>query len=303
MCDSLEKDNLSIDKLKKLIDEAIEVGVKLFVLVGKEPLLDIKRTKELLDYLGKRKVKFGMVTNGTLIERNIDQLRNYGFYYFDVSVDGTEEYHDLTRGKGTFSKAKEGIELIMDNKLTNKLFISSVLMSYNYRNIPEMIKGFNKIGIKNFSLGVYIHTGLNPKEWILEKEQLVELIDSLKKLDLDVEQIIIDIHTQVNHYWDYLIEKGVIDEDKISIDSHNNVFFQIPTTKIFLKNSMFTTNFWNTAIVTADGYYLDDYEYLANQSYKEIALGNVKNDSFRELLKRVEERSPERFLTKIKKYM
>ena len=299
LCNSLEKDNLPLPKMRHIIDEAIDSGVKLFILVGKEPLADMERTDEIISYLNKKKAKFGIVSNGTLIEKHINKLKKHKFDYFDISIDGTEKFNDVTRGVGNFSRAKKGAELVIKNTLTDKFFISSVLMSYNYKNIPDMIKEFNGIGVKNFSLGVYVYTGHNPKDWILTKEQLVELIELLKKSESETDQIIIDIHTQVNHYWEYLIEKGVINEEEISIDPNNNVYFQIPNTNIFLKNSMFTTNFWNTAIITADGYFLDDYEYLASRDYKERSLGNINKESFMELLEKVKQKSPDRFLEKL----
>ena len=58
-------------------------------------------------------------------------------------------------------------------------------------------------------------------------------------------------------------------------------------------------HFWNTAIITADGYYLDDYEYGTHADYAEHALGNIKDDSFRELLDKVKQVSPGRFIEKI----
>ena len=175
-------------------------------------------------------------------------------------------------------------------------------MSYNYKSITSMIKEFNSINVYNFCLGLYVYTGHNPKEWILKKEQLYELIDNLKKLNYTKGQIIIDIHTQLNHYWNQLIKDGIINKNKIKIDSYNNTFFQIPDTKIFLKNSMLTTTFLNTSIVTADGYYLDDYEYEAYLNYKDYALGNIKNESLSNILKKVKKESPKRFIQKIKKY-
>ncbi len=300
-CKSTGRYEISIERTKRLIEEGIKLGIKLFILVGREPLFDIKRTKQILDFLDQKKVKFGIVTNGTLIEKNINILKNYKFDYFDVSIDGTEKFHDLTRGKEVFKKAEKGIDLIRKYNLTNKQFISSVIMSYNYKNLPEMIKRFSKKGIKNFSLGVYVYTGLNPKEWILTKDQLIEFIDSLKNSKSSAEQIIIDIHAHVHSYWEYLIQKGIIVKTQVKVDKNNVIYYKIPNTKIFLKNSLFTTSFWNSAIITADGFYLDDYEYLIRSDYKKLAIGNVKKKSLKEIIHKVKQKSPKRFMKKISK--
>ncbi len=295
-----DKDNISIDKWKSIIDEAIEVGVTNFIVIGGEPLLYIDRTEQILNHLQQRKVPYGMVTNGTLIKNNIKRLKKHKLSFLDVSIDGLEEEHDRTRGKGNFKKSVEGIKLVLENNIAERTFLASTVMSHNYKKMPDMIKHFQNLGVKYFVLGLYVYVGTNPKEWILQQEQLRELIESIK--NINAEQMIIDIHTHIQQYWHDLIKDGIIDKNNIRIDSNNNVYYKIPGTKVFLKNSMYTTNFWNTAIITADGYYIDDYEYIGTPNYKEMAIGNTKNMSMKELVEKVKKVGPERFIRKMKKY-
>jgi MoaA/NifB/PqqE/SkfB family radical SAM enzyme len=290
LCDSHYKDNVPLDQLKNVVDDAISEGVDLFILLGKEPLLEFERTKEVIEHLESKNAKFGMVTNGTLIKERIEELKKHHFDYFDISIDGLKDAHDKTRGEGNFVKAEEGVELVLKNNLTNKFFISSVVMSWNYKNIPEMIKHLNSKGVKNFSMGLYIHTGFNPKEWIITKAQVKELIEDLSKINPEeINQIILDVHTQTKDYWDWLIEEKIIEEAQVKADKNNNIYYRIPNSKIFLKNSYYTTLYKNVAILTADGYWLDNYKHFFTKDYKKEAIGHISKIDFKKYLEKIKE--------------
>ncbi len=89
--------------LKKI--EAMQKGKKPFyscTWVGGEPLL----RRELIEK-GRRFFRANrVVTNGTL------PLPFWPDVEFHVSVDGTEEYHDSIRGKGTYAKIKKNVSSI-----------------------------------------------------------------------------------------------------------------------------------------------------------------------------------------------
>ena len=159
-------------------------------------------------------------------------------------------------------------------------------MSYNYNALPEMAKEFSSYGVENFCFGTYIYTGQNPKEWKLEKTHLIEFIESLKKLEIKG-QLIIDIHSEVQHLWNFLIEKEIILEKDIKFDPNHNCYYKIPGTKIFLKSSKHTTGPDHTVIMTADGYYLPDYNLIASLEYKEKSLGNVYDMDYQKYLEKV----------------
>jgi MoaA/NifB/PqqE/SkfB family radical SAM enzyme len=286
LCKSSPEQNIPIKKLKETINDAIKSGIKLVVLVGREPLLEFNRTKEILDFLKDKNVKVGMVTNGTLVSKHIRDLKKYNFYYIDVSLDGPEKEHEINRGKGSFGKAKEGIKLILNNCNYKKFFLSSTLMAYNYKALPKMVIEFTTYGVENFCFGTYIYTGENSKEWKLETSQLLEFIDSLKKLKVKG-QLILDVHSKVQHLWDFLIEEEIILQKDVKFDENHNCYYKIPETNIFLKNSRYTTGPAHTAIITADGYYLPDYELIASREYKEKSLGNVNNMSYRKYLEKI----------------
>jgi MoaA/NifB/PqqE/SkfB family radical SAM enzyme len=289
---------LIISEYKKIISEAISEGVELFTIIGAgEALINSELVVEIANHIGD-KAKYGLVTNGLLIKQNLPLLKSVKFDYIDISIDGIKEDHELTRGLNTYDKTKEGLRIILENKLSKKVFISSILMSYNWKNILNFLNEYITLGVRNYYFGIYVKTLINPSEWILAKEQLLEVLTLLQSQKLDFNEIIIDVHNQVDYYWDFLIEKNIICEKEILFFG-DSCFYQIPNTDIFLKRSLYTTNFWNTGVITADGYYLDDYEYLSLADYPKYSIGNVKEFSFKEIINKVKEISPKKFIQKM----
>ena len=286
LCKSSPEQNVLLSKLKETIDEAISLGIKLVVLVGREPLLEFPRTKEILEFLKDKDVKVGMVTNGTLVAKHIEELKKYKFYYLDVSLDGPKIEHEINRGEGTFEKTRDGIKLLLNNCNYKRFFLSSTLMSYNYNALPEMVKEFSSYGVENFCFGTYITTKYNPQEWKLEENQMLDFIKSLKQLEVKG-QLIIDIHSEVQHLWEFLIKEKVILEKEIKFDVNHNCYYGIPETNIYIKSSKHTTGPEHTVTITAEGYYLPNYKLIASRQYKEKSIGNIQNLSYGDYLKKL----------------
>ena len=93
------------------------------VLWGGEPLVcpDFDRLARRLHHMGFR---LGLVTNGTLLDRHPDTVRDC-FTQIYVSLDGPEAIHDSIRGQGVFRKVAENLRLIRGGK--TKISINTVL--------------------------------------------------------------------------------------------------------------------------------------------------------------------------------
>ena len=85
--------------------------------------MDVERTRAIVCHLESCGARFGMVTNGTSVMENIHWLQSHRFDFIDVSIDGTEKCHDLTRGEGTFLSAKEGVAALLECGIASRLFI------------------------------------------------------------------------------------------------------------------------------------------------------------------------------------
>ena len=90
------------------------MGVPVLLFSGGEPLL----RKDLFE-LGRQAADLGLrpvlSTNGTLITDDIAlQIKEAGFQYVGVSIDGAPDTHDRFRNRqGAFNEALEGLRACM----------------------------------------------------------------------------------------------------------------------------------------------------------------------------------------------
>ncbi len=109
-CDREYAGELSTAEGKRLIDALADYGAPTLLFSGGEPLLrpDIW---ELADHARDRGLRTVLSTNGTLIgQEEARRIREAGFSYVGVSIDGVGETHDRIRGrKGSFEEAIRGI--------------------------------------------------------------------------------------------------------------------------------------------------------------------------------------------------
>jgi len=116
----------SSSDLFRLIDELSYLGTKRISLVGGEPLLrdDIP---EIIEYSNKRQISCSLVSNGYLVPRYIENLRNLSSLV--LSIDGPEDVHDINREKGSFQKAMVALKLASERGIP--VYLSTVLTKHN----------------------------------------------------------------------------------------------------------------------------------------------------------------------------
>ncbi|KYC44964.1 MAG: molybdenum cofactor biosynthesis protein A [Candidatus Methanofastidiosum methylothiophilum] len=181
------KNELSIEKLK-LIADNIDRTMKRWnsrvniLLTGGEPLLK-EGIFELFSYLGEKKTvkETNIITNGTLLSKNIDKLENYKkCKYILFSLDGvTEHTNDVIRGSGVFKKVLEQIKFI-DNKRFKKILMFTVSKK-NYEDAYNLIEFGKKNNLDGIIIEKLIPLGQSDNEFsnVLTKNMLKKLWDFL----------------------------------------------------------------------------------------------------------------------------
>lgn len=94
-----------------LIDGLIARGVRMFTMVGGEPLVS-PHAPAIIEHLHKRNVFFILTTNGSLVRRNLDLVRKVS--QLTVSLDGDVTANDSLRGEGWHGRAMDAIEAASD---------------------------------------------------------------------------------------------------------------------------------------------------------------------------------------------
>ncbi|MDH5394926.1 MAG: heme d1 biosynthesis radical SAM protein NirJ [Gammaproteobacteria bacterium] len=162
---SADKDfpgELSTAEVFNVMDDLKTFHVPVLILSGGEPLLrtDIfeisKRAKDMGFYVG-------LSTNGTMIdESNIDAIKNIGYDYVGISIDGIRETHDMFRRKqGAYDESMKGIRLCREAGI--KVGMRFTLTMDNAHELPELLSIMEQEQIDKFYLSHLNYAGRGNK--------------------------------------------------------------------------------------------------------------------------------------------
>lgn len=128
-------DDFSTSSLLRLIDELHDLGARWVVLLGGEPLLrnDIG---EIITRIKVKNMLCEIVTNGTLIHRNIHVLKQVDLLC--ISVDGAEDENDLIRGDGTYKKAIKALRLARDHGIRTRIHATLTRANSNLMSMQHL---------------------------------------------------------------------------------------------------------------------------------------------------------------------
>ncbi len=107
---------LTTAELKRLVNEAADMGVRVFNPLGGEPLVR-QDLEEALAHAVERGMFVTLTTNGTLLrpERAARLARiSPARLHVNISLDGPEAAHDAVRGKGNFARAIAGYRALRE---------------------------------------------------------------------------------------------------------------------------------------------------------------------------------------------
>ncbi|MCR5121126.1 MAG: radical SAM protein [Ruminococcus sp.] len=174
----------NFDQLKELFDQYMEFcreyGFRGHInITGGEPLLS-DNLFPLLSLLEENGITFGLLTNGTLIDRTAaERLSRYSRLSFvQVSIDGTRETHDSVRGKGSFDKAIEGLRNI--GNVGIQTMAAFTCHKRNYHELMDVIGLVRKNKIDRFWADRLIPIGGSCED-ILSNEQFRETLKVLTR--------------------------------------------------------------------------------------------------------------------------
>lgn len=201
---------LSKAQAENFIEDLANMGVTVLLFTGGEPLLrkDIFHLGQFAKEKGLRPV---LSTNGTLITKEVaKELKQAGFVYVGISLDGTQATNDLFRqSKGAFSSALAGIRYCRDAGI--KVGLRFTLTKFNFRDLPQIFDLIERESIKRFCLYhlVYAGRGSSLKRSDVSNSDRKEILELIwqKTLDFSKKGVNTEILTVDNHadgVWIYL---------------------------------------------------------------------------------------------------
>jgi len=183
----LTQPQLSREEQKIIIDNALSYGIKRILFSGKELFVFPQQSLELLTYCSKCKdeigggsdpssFQYGCITNGTLLRKDHIQQIPSNIGWIDVSMEGTEEYHERVRGEGTYKRSLAAIDALVGAGLP--VCISTTATSLNVDGIIPGIQELICHGVQKFFIGHYVPVRLqDPLR--LSNDRLIQLIRDL----------------------------------------------------------------------------------------------------------------------------
>jgi SynChlorMet cassette radical SAM/SPASM protein ScmE len=153
--------DLPTDEWLKFSDELGRYGIMNITLSGGEPLCrpDIK---EIIKGIVKNRMRYSILTNGTLITDGIAQFisSTKRCSTVQVSIDGsTPVTHDICRGKGNFDRAIAGLQRLLAHKVPVSVRVT--IHKGNVRDLDNIAKLLlDEINLKEFSTNAASYMGL-----------------------------------------------------------------------------------------------------------------------------------------------
>jgi MoaA/NifB/PqqE/SkfB family radical SAM enzyme len=139
--------SIGLENVKRLVDEAVELGFGHIFFTGGEPFL-LNDIYDMLAYSSQR-VETTVLTNAMMFnDKRLEKLKavNNPKLEMQVSLDGGRaEDHDAYRGKGTWQKTVEGIRTLQAAGFRVRL--STTETPANTANISDLVSFRNSLGI------------------------------------------------------------------------------------------------------------------------------------------------------------
>ncbi|MBN2432663.1 MAG: radical SAM protein [Acidobacteria bacterium] len=150
--------------VRKLLHEAADLGGKSVTLSGGEPLLHPGLREIIEEFSGR--LSISLLTNGTLIDEPWATFLSKHRVSIQLSLDGsTAEIHDFIRGPGTFAQVKRAITLLQRAGLSDRLNLSTTVMSRNVADLSDIIRLAEKLGIPYVRFLPLRRIGMAREEW------------------------------------------------------------------------------------------------------------------------------------------
>ena len=205
----LYPNELTTNEAKAFVADLAAFGVKVLLFSGGEPLLR-QDLFEVARFASDRGLRPVLSTNGTLITEDVaGQLKNAGFSYIGISLDGIGETNDKFRGKkGAYELAVNGIRTCL--KAEVKTGLRFTVTNYNLKDLPEIFSLIETEGIPRVCLYhlAYVGRGTNISNDDLTHNRKRELMDylfsvaeSFHQKNLNTEILTVDNHADAAYLY------------------------------------------------------------------------------------------------------
>lgn len=145
-----QRTELDLSVIEDVLRLTAPIRSKLF-LWGGEPLMHSK-FGEIAELIEKYPRTVNMCTNGLLFKRNIDHLLRIGRHLnLLVSLDGLGEDHEALRGRGTFKRTTENLQLMLglkqEGRFDGEVSLSCMVSHVTVHKMYEFMEWAEELGV------------------------------------------------------------------------------------------------------------------------------------------------------------
>ena len=132
-----QADELSLEDIRSVVDEARQMGCQAWALSGGEPMLR-PDFPDIFDYVTRKSVSYSLNTNGTLITPDIARLLKRRGNKMVALYGATAEVHDdVTRNPGSFEATMRGFAYLKE--AGTSFGVQIIPLRANYHQYSDML--------------------------------------------------------------------------------------------------------------------------------------------------------------------
>jgi radical SAM protein with 4Fe4S-binding SPASM domain len=206
---------LTTQQAKAVIEDIAQFKSPALLFSGGEPLIR-PDVFELVDHARSQGLRSTLSTNGTLIDaETAKKIKESGFVYVGISLDGIGEINDKFRGKaGAFSKAMAAFKncVAVDQRVGLRL----TLTRHNYENLHEIFDFIEREGINRACFYHLVYSGrgrgisgqdLTHEETRHAMDIILERTEDFHKRGLPKDILTVDNHVDGVYLYMKMLEK------------------------------------------------------------------------------------------------
>ncbi len=169
---------LTWDQCRGVLDDLAQFGVPGVLLSGGEPLIH-PRCFDLAGYARSKGLRLTLSTNGTLIDRNAAQrLKELGFAYVGISLDGIGPTHDHFRGRqGAFDKTVQAFRHC--KAVGQKVGLRLTLSAHNVADLDRILDFIEVDDIDRVCFYLLVYSGRGSNVVDVTHEQTRAAVDRI----------------------------------------------------------------------------------------------------------------------------
>jgi hypothetical protein len=254
-------------------------GAKLFAFIGKEPLADGRAVALLGDLDRRRKAtgrafRTGMVTNGTLIGRWLDDLVEADLSYLDISLDGLTDWENRLRGRAVSQRIRGGVDAVVRSALRPRLATATVLSEASLQSYPLFVEAMLDEGVPTCFASPVLRFAMSNEvsDIAVGLEATMRLYDRLAQVAAarggDC-QVILDL--PYRYTW-ALLRSGRVRVSEVREDEYEALYWDEGGSGAYLKLNPFPYSYWRALRITHDGRVILNMDLAAHSRYAATAL-------------------------------